>query len=119
MLGHAPPVEFRQAGPGRLGWPHFDKLADYYRRGAREWYLSWGNDVIARDRGGGRWGHRIRSALGRLPPMVALVTPENEAAFLRMERLRRQVRAVALVALALLLGLVVQLDSLTAARRDA
>ena len=27
------------------GFPHFDKLLDYYRRGADEWYLWWGNDV--------------------------------------------------------------------------
>jgi len=98
-------VEFRRAGDGRLGWPHFDKLADYYRRGSREWYLWWGNDVASRDRGG-RWSHRLRSALGRLPAIVALVTPDNEVAVTRMERLRGHVRlaAAAVVGSVLLLA---------------
>ena len=36
-------IEFRRAGPGRLGFEHFHKLLDYYRRGASQWYLWWGN----------------------------------------------------------------------------
>ena len=100
-------VEFRRAIAGRLGWPHFDKLADYYRRGAGQWYLWWGNDVIARD-AAGRWGHRARSALGRLPPIVALATPENEAAIERMERLRRHVSIAGLAVIGMTVALMVQ-----------
>lgn len=109
LLRSPPSVEFRRAAAGRLGWPHFDKLADYYRRGAGQWYLWWGNDVVRRDSGAGRWGHRVRSALGRLPPIVALATPENEAAIRRMLRLRRWV-VIAGVALAgMTVALLVQL----------
>jgi hypothetical protein len=100
-LIHAPAsIEFRQAAPGRLGFPHLEKLLDYYRRGAGEWYLWWGNDVISREQGrlagaasaiSGRLAHRVASALGQLPPLVVLATPENESAIARMENLRRRV----------------------------
>src|SRR6185437_1934861 len=43
-------VEFRRAVEGRLGYPDMRKLLEYYRSGAREWYLVWGNDVVARER---------------------------------------------------------------------
>ncbi|HEX6136689.1 MAG TPA: transglutaminase domain-containing protein [Casimicrobiaceae bacterium] len=103
-------VEFPPAGPGRLGFRHPDKLLDYYRRGAAEWYLWWGNDVITRDatilpRGITRWVgpllHRLHGAIWRLPPFVALVTPENDARVAQMERLRHRVIA-AVVAIGVL-----------------
>ena len=110
------PLEFRRAGPGRLGFVHFDKLVAYYKRGRDEWYLWWGNDVITRDRTGiaspitrisGRWAHRLASALGNLPPLVVRVTERNEAAVASMETLRRRARlALTLSALlAVALGL--------------
>lgn len=108
LLGNPATIEFRRAGPGRLGFPHFDKLLDYYRRGANEWYLWWGNDVIARDSGtvakalsriSGRLGHRLASALGNLPSLVAMVTATNEIQIQQMEALRSRVRiALAMVA---------------------
>ncbi len=109
-------VEFRRAGPGRLGYPHADKLLDYYRRGAGQWYLWWGNDVITREQSGiarvlapisGRWAYRVASAAGRKPKLVALVTPENRPEVTRMASLRRTATCamVAVVGLAVLLGL--------------
>ena len=104
-------LEFRQAGEGRLGYPHAHKLLDYYRRGAPEWYLWCGNDVISRERRGpawlvagwsGRMAHRLSSALGSLPPIVALVDPRSEAAVARMEALRSRVRIAATFFVALL-----------------
>jgi hypothetical protein len=96
-----------------LGFPHEDKLLNYYQRGAAQWYLWWGNDVISRDHKGvagligrisGRWAHRLGSALGSLPPLVVLVTPQNLAQVQRMERLRRSAfAAIALVAILALL----------------
>ncbi|MGH8851497.1 MAG: transglutaminase domain-containing protein [Casimicrobiaceae bacterium] len=100
-------IEFRRAAPGRLGFPHFDKLLDYYRRGANEWYLWWGNDVISRERLGllrtlsGRLAHRLDSILGRLPSLMIFATPENERAIARMEALRRRVVMAAVSSLAL------------------
>lgn len=116
LLGDPASIEFRRAGPGRLGFPHFDKLLDYYRRGANEWYLWWGNDVIARDSGkvtgmlsgiSGRLGHRLASALGNLPPLVAMATATNEIQIQRMEALRSRVR----IALTLVAGLGVALGA--------
>jgi hypothetical protein len=115
-------IEFRRAGEGRLGYAHVDKLVDYYRRGAAQWYLWWGNDVISRDSGGfagalarvsGRLGHRLQSALGGLPPLVAMVTADNETQVARMEALRRSVR----VALSLVVGLVLVLAGQIVSRR--
>ncbi len=115
LLGDPATIEFRRAGPGRLGFPHFDKLLDYYRRGANEWYLWWGNDVISRERRGllrrvsGRLAHRLDSTLGRLPPLVALATPENERAIARMEGLRRRVVTASALSVALAASLSIQL----------
>ena len=111
-------IEFRRAGPGRLGFEHFPKLLDYYRRGASQWYLWLGNDVITRDTAGfarvlskvsGRVAHGVASAFG-LPPILVVVTPENEPQVARMQSLKQAVIAavILIILLALLLGL--QLD---------
>lgn len=111
-------VEFVRAGEGRLGWPVPGKLLAYYLRGVDQWYLWWGNDVVTRERSGlagglgrvsGRIGHGLTSVFGALPPIVALASPENEPAIARMQRLRRQVVALAVVAGALVAALLVQL----------
>jgi hypothetical protein len=114
LLGDPATIEFRRAGPGRLGFPHFDKLLDYYRRGANEWYLWWGNDVISRERRGlvgrvsGRLAHRLDSTLGRLPPLMIVATPENERAIVRMEGLRRRVVTASALSVALVASLGIQ-----------
>jgi hypothetical protein len=103
-------VEFPRIGPGPLGFPHRGKLLDYYRRGAAEWYLWWGNDVITRDatrlpqpivRCIGPLLHRVRSATWRLPSMVALATADNDARIVAMEQLRRRVVAAVVVVVGL------------------
>jgi len=92
-------VEFHRAGDGRLGFRHFDKLLDYYRRGVQQWYLWWGNDVISRDTAGisraltpisGRLANVVTSAFC-LPAIVAIVSADNEGEIAKMERLRRDV----------------------------
>jgi hypothetical protein len=128
-LIHAPAsIEFRRAAPGRLGFPHFDKLLDYYRRGAGEWYLWWGNDVIGREQGrlvraagtlSGRLAHGVGSVLGRLPPLVVLATPDNEHAIARMEKLRQRVLGAALLCGALGVSLCAQFGWHVLARRHA
>jgi hypothetical protein len=121
-------IEFRRAAPGRLGFPHFDKLLAYYRRGCAQWYLWWGNDVVARDRNGalrpiafvsGTIAHRLASAIGRAPALVALVTPDNERDVARMEQLGRRVRAALLLAAALAAALFAQLGWPMFEARDA
>jgi hypothetical protein len=101
-------IVFRRAGAGRLGWSDADKLLAYYRRGAEEWYMLWGNDVVTRDDARGRWAHRLRSALAMLPPYVAIATPAVEPAIARMVALRQRVTIAASLAGALSLLLCVQ-----------
>jgi len=93
-------VEFRRAAPGRLGFPNTGKLLEYYQRGAYQWYLWWGNDMVQREQAGlirmvsrfsGRLAHRLVSVLGCTPPLVVLRTPENDHDIARMERLRHRV----------------------------
>lgn len=96
-------VRFPRAGPGRVGFRHLDKLVEYYSRGVSEWYMWWGNDVISREstalhslgRFVGPLTHRLGSAMGRLPAIVVLATPENNPRIVRMERLRRWIIAAA------------------------
>ena len=110
IVERASDVQFPRAGPGPLGFPHRDKLLEYYRRGAAEWYLWWGNDVISRDatrlprplaRSLGPLLHRVRGATWRLPALVALTTAENDARIAAMERLRRRIIATTVAAAAL------------------
>ena len=100
LLANPSSIAFRRAAPGRLGFPHSEKLLAYYRRGARQWYVWWGNDVITRERAAslkaiarvsGRFAHRIGSVLGHLPSLVVLATADNERDIERMEALRRRV----------------------------
>jgi hypothetical protein len=110
-------IAFRQAGEGRLGFPVPGKLLAYYLRGVNHWYLWWGNDVVSRERTGlagtlgkvsGRLAHRLGSALGSPPSIVAVVSPESEDAIAGMERLKRRVIVTATLAAALAALLCVQ-----------
>ncbi len=128
LLASPSAIEFRPAAPGRLGFPHFDKLLDYYRRGAAQWYLWWGNDVISREQTGivqtvgrfsGRLAYRVGAALGQLPPLVVLAAPDNEPEIVRMEQLRRHVLWAALACGILFALLCVQGAAQVFAPRDA
>jgi len=127
LLNAPASVEFRQAASGRLGFPHVEKLRDYYQRGASEWYLWWGNDVVTREQGwlvkaagtiSGQLSHLTANVLGALPRLVVLATPDNERAIARMEALHRRVLAAALVCIALVATLLVQLGWAAFVRRD-
>jgi hypothetical protein len=128
LLGAPSEIEFRRAAPGRLGFPHANKLLDYYERGAAQWYLWWGNDVVSRDqdrlvsataRISGRLAQGVQSVLGRLPPLVALATSDNEREIAGMERLRRQVLAASIVCAGLAASLAMQAGWLLAEPRHA
>jgi hypothetical protein len=117
LLAAPTSIEFRRAGPGRLGFDDFDKLLDYYRRGAPQWYLWWGNDVITRDSSGLRRGlqkisrhlaHAVGSALD-LPPLVVIVSEQNEVEIARMESLRRNVIGTVILIVILVTLFAVQL----------
>lgn len=98
-------IGFRRAGPGRLGFEHFDKLLDYFRRGVNGWYLWWGNDVITRydtplavavSHISRRMAHGLTTFF-RIPKLVAIVTADNEAQMEQMQRLKRRVIAATVV----------------------
>ena len=108
--------EFRQAAPGRLGYPIVSKLVDYYRRGAGQWCLWWGNDVVAREQAGiarvlrpisAKWAYRCNAALGSTTELVAVVTPQNVELVRRTLALRRTFLTAlsGVVGLGVLLGL--------------
>jgi hypothetical protein len=94
-------------GPARPGFKDQSKALDYYRRGAPQWYMWWGNNVYSYDR-----NPLVRAAgavsrpleqfvavlVGVHPGVKPLVSRENAAAVNRMFALRTQVR-VALAAI--------------------
>lgn len=118
LLGRGNPVRIVPNGPGRMGYVIEEKLFDYYRRGAVEWYLWWGNAVFAYD------AHPAVHLAGKLarpleqlaaiaanvhPHLRVLATPENSGQIERMVRLRSKLQAVFAVVAALLLLLILQI----------
>jgi hypothetical protein len=112
LLGLRRQVRIEAVGPGREGFPIRDKLLDYWRRGANEWYLWWGNAVPS------YYAHPVVRSIGRLsavaaflagmmlrlqPRMRVLKCPNNAAQVARMLRLANHLR-VASVAIAVLLA---------------
>src|SRR5690606_15739578 len=47
VLGLRPTALSYRTGEGRPGFVHQHKLIEYYRRGAAEWYMVWGNAVYS------------------------------------------------------------------------
>ncbi|MCC6198206.1 MAG: glycosyltransferase [Burkholderiales bacterium] len=91
------PVRMQRISPGRLGFPIEAKAIDYYKRGARQWYLWWGNDVFAYERQPlvaaaavlGRHAEQVAAlATGSFPHFRVVDVAGNTAAVERMHRLR-------------------------------
>jgi len=110
VLGERSNVAIERNGPGRLGYVHPQKLIDYYRRGAKEWYLWAGNDVFtyARDPAV-RIGESIAPAIGQglaivsglHPRILVAMNASNAHSIEKMQHLRI-VLLVVLVAVFLL-----------------
>lgn len=49
VLGAGPALDVQRNGPGRLGYKYTDKLLEFYRSGASQWYLWGGNAVFTYD----------------------------------------------------------------------
>ncbi len=118
LLGRRGAAAIVRNGAGRPGFVHEATALDYYRRGIDQWYLLWGNDVLARD------GHplvrassRISRPLARLvaqvlsaqPRLHVYATHENADEMRRLLALRREFRVAACIALVLIVVLAVQL----------
>ena len=116
-LGRRPATVIRPNGPGRLGYPIESKLIDYYRRGAVEWYLWWGNGVFTYEAhpavsAAGRVSRSLEQlvaiAVGVYPHIKVLTTVENAPQLERMIRLRWTLCAAAVLMVALLIALAAQ-----------
>lgn len=111
-------ISIQANGPGRLGYKHTEKLIDYYRRGAAEWYLWWGNAVFSYDanklvRAGQTLGAPVAQltaiAIGEHPRIKALSGPQNAGQLERMAALRVQLILMTVLGILLTLTLVVEL----------
>ena len=67
LLGRRGPVAMRPNGSGRPGYVEPAKALDYFRRGAAEWYLWWGNAVFS------LYAHPLVRAAGRVSRVLAHV----------------------------------------------
>ena len=101
--------------PVAFGFKTDAEALDYYQRGAREWYLWWGNNSLGYDQQpmvawASQFGHlpeQVAAMLtGALPKFKVLLTEENRAAFERLMWLKyfllTAAAAEALLALALI-----------------
>jgi hypothetical protein len=127
-LGARGNVLVRRNGPGRLGYKHTEKLVDYYRRGASEWYLWWGNAVFAYEenwavRAGARVARAAEQlmaiAIGVHPRIKVLPTQYNAAALERMIALKAKLWGVAAAGILMVVLLLCQLLYLWRRRVDS
>jgi len=117
-LGRRPATIIHPNGPGRLGYSIEGKLIEYYRRGAGEWYLWWGNSVFTYDahpavRTVGRVSRALEQlvaiAVGVHPRIKALTTTENIPQLERMKRLRWSLLTSAVLLMAFFIVLLGQI----------
>lgn len=117
-LGNRPMPELVVNGRGRPGYQIISKAIDYYQRGAREWYLWMGNDVLSYDahplvrlgnRVAGGIGQAIAAMLGVHPKLLILKTPQNEANVSALLKLRRSVAMLTVVLVVLVVALAAQI----------
>lgn len=120
LLGRRAAIRLQPNGSGRAGYALEAKALDYFRRGAAEWYLWWGNAVYS------HYGHPLVRAAGRVsrlleqlaanlagtqPHIRAYPAPECYEAMHRMFALRRRLKVCMAAALALLVLLALQVNS--------
>ena len=111
-------ISIQPNGPGRLGYKHTEKLIDYYRRGAAEWYLWWGNAVFSYDANklvhasqtfGAPAAQLTAIMLGEHPRIKALPGGQNAGQLERMAALRAQLILMAVLGILLAASLAVEL----------
>lgn len=121
VRGERGPAVVQPNGLGRLGYKHTDKLVDYYRLGAAEWYLWAGNAVVTYESSAlVRFGGTVARPLEQMMAIVVGVHPrihvvptnENRAQLARMTSLRSTLEWLA-IALVLLLMTLLWLANIT------
>ncbi|MCP5294280.1 MAG: hypothetical protein H6950_06170 [Zoogloeaceae bacterium] len=99
LKGDPDAIVIRKAGAGRPGFAYEEVLREYYRAGADEWYLWWGNAQLSREGGSLKAGLRsihpylaraYASIVGDVPDIKAVASATNAPQRARMERLRKQ-----------------------------
>jgi hypothetical protein len=112
------PVRIVKNGPGRPGFVHEPKLFEYYRRGLDEWYLWWGNAVIAQAHrpwvkaaaGASRHlAHLLANVVGAVPRIRLCASDENAGRVRSLAALRTRVTVAAALMFVLAGTLVLQL----------
>ena len=128
VLGRRDAPLIQRNGPSRLGYRVETKLLDYYRKGANEWYLWWGNNVYSYEaqaavRLTGYLSHSLGQlaaiAVGVHPRIKAMPIPDNRAQIDRMLSLRWSLFVVAGAVAALCVLLACQLFLATRLRGEA
>lgn len=117
LLGRSDLPRMMPNGTGRLGFVHAHKALDYFRRGADQWYMWWGNAVFS------YYGHPLVRSAGRLSRVLAHLAAnlvgiqphiriypaaENSEAVRRMLSLRHRLRTGGALALGLIFTLAIQ-----------
>lgn len=128
VIGARGPAKILPIGPARPGFKTAEKTIEYYRRGAPEWYLWWGNNVYTYDQqplvkvagAASRSLEQLAAvATGVYPRIKPLATPQNTAQLSRMFTLKTQVKVALLAGLACGILLMIQITRLLLARRHS
>lgn len=113
LLDSSATVRLRRISYGRLEFPIEEKAIEYYRRGAAEWYLWWGNDVFSYERHPavrfgavlGRGGEQLAALLaGVYPKFKVLDAQRHVAQIQRMAQLRQELILLGCAAIVLSLA---------------
>jgi len=101
------PIRWRAVEPlARPGYKYSEKAAEYYRRGASQWYLWWGNNVFEYDgdpivsllsKPSRSLGQLSAIAVGVFPPIRVLETFENRSQRVALVRLHDWLLTVAIL----------------------
>ncbi len=123
------PVRWRAVEPAaRPGYKYPEKAVDYYRRGADQWYLWWGNNVFQYDGNpvvslfsvpSHSLGELSAIAVGLYPPIRVLQTSANEAQRLALKHLRVHLLVVIALLLPALLSMAISAARLLVLSRRA
>jgi hypothetical protein len=114
LRGEGPPSRIVKLNPSaRPGFIIPEKATDYYHRGASEWYLYWGNDLISLDehplvRITGYVSLHLQQlvsiALGVRAPLRILLIPESLDRIEKLRRLRTTLLVSGIMAISMLLA---------------
>ena len=118
-------IRWERITPAVFAFKSDREALDYYQRGAKEWYLWWGNSTLGYDEAPwvaqasqfGRLPEQIAAmATGHLPSFKVLLTDQNRPAFRRLILLKYILVAAAILEILLLIALLRHLHILWSER---